>query len=540
MDGIKIDVTGNIAKVIEKPRRITSGTIGLPVEFTFDDQWDYLQKMAVFCAGAIKIPAELNESIAVVPWEVLVHEGYMLSIGVFGANEDGTTAIPTIWTNVSVIQIGAVPDGAYPAKPTPPVWQRIENEVYRIGEVVDVVNEKYENTKEQLNKLESAQQGLSSRVEELEAVELVDIENLSTTIYKTSGTTVEEGSSPNYLGQKIKVSAGDIFIVTGYGSTSYKRWAFTDNNGSILSRAMGDYKVVENEEITAPEDADWLYVAFHKDYEHSLHQQKRAIPASKEETNRKINEIAKANVLYGKKYIAAGDSYTAWSDASYPDGIYAGQNVTYDREIRLRNGMTGDNAGLSGSTMTYKSGESVRSFSEGRYLEIPQDTDYLTIAFGINDSASRSIGNLGNTENTTFYGAWDKVLKYYAINRPDMKIGIICFLRQGQDETHRAIKEIAKHYGVPLLDFYSGEDAPVYIDGVDNGIEGSVANIKRKYWSGHDNVDKNTGKPIKTEEFRGKTYNLIQPSETESYASHPGYRAHIDESTVIEEFLRRL
>lgn len=145
MDGIKIDVTGNIAKVTEKPRRITSGTIGLPVEFTFDDQWDGLKKVAVFRTGAMQRSDELNGLCAVVPWEILAHEGYMLSIGVFGANEDGTTAIPTIWTNVSVIQTGAVPDGASPGKPTPPVWQRIEDEVKRIGEVANDLWEAKEN-----------------------------------------------------------------------------------------------------------------------------------------------------------------------------------------------------------------------------------------------------------------------------------------------------------------------------------------------------------------------------------------------------------
>ena len=53
MDGIKIDVTGNIARVIERPAKITSGTVGLPVEFVFDSPWDSLTKMAVFRAGNI-------------------------------------------------------------------------------------------------------------------------------------------------------------------------------------------------------------------------------------------------------------------------------------------------------------------------------------------------------------------------------------------------------------------------------------------------------------------------------------------------------
>ena len=154
MDGIKIDVTGNIAKVTEKPRRITSGTIGLPVEFTFDDQWDGLSKKAVFRTGHFSIVCDLNEEKNTVPWEVLVFPNMWLSIGVYGVNEGGTVSIPTIWVNVSVIQHGTVPDGASPAEPTPPVWQRIEDKVNRIGNVVDGVNKEYADTKEQINKLD--------------------------------------------------------------------------------------------------------------------------------------------------------------------------------------------------------------------------------------------------------------------------------------------------------------------------------------------------------------------------------------------------
>ena len=152
MDGIKIDVTGNIAKVTEKPRRITSGTIGLPVVFTFDDQWDGLSKKAVFRTGHFSIVCDLNEEENTVPWEVLVFPNMWLSIGVYGVNEVGTVSIPTIWVNVSVIQPGTVPDGASPAEPTPPVWQRIEDEVNRIGDVVDQVNEEYADTKDKCDK----------------------------------------------------------------------------------------------------------------------------------------------------------------------------------------------------------------------------------------------------------------------------------------------------------------------------------------------------------------------------------------------------
>ena len=129
MDKIKIDVTGNIARVIEKPSRITSGTVGLPVEFTFDSQWDGLTKIAVFRAGDIIKSVDIPEAETTVPWELLVSAGAWLSIGVYGVNSDGSVAIPTTWANVRAINEGATPDGDPARDPTLPIWQTIMNQI---------------------------------------------------------------------------------------------------------------------------------------------------------------------------------------------------------------------------------------------------------------------------------------------------------------------------------------------------------------------------------------------------------------------------
>lgn len=123
MDGIKIEVTGNIVRVIEKPTKITSGTVGLPIEFTFDSQWDDLRKIVVFRAGNIVKSVEKPREGNVVPWEVLKQPGVWLSVGVYGTNADGSVVIPTIWANVSVIHAGVNPDGDPTTDPTLPIWQ---------------------------------------------------------------------------------------------------------------------------------------------------------------------------------------------------------------------------------------------------------------------------------------------------------------------------------------------------------------------------------------------------------------------------------
>lgn len=123
MYGIKIEVTGNIARVIDKPSRITSGTVGLPVEFTFDSQWDDFNKVAVFQAGDLTMSVDMPAAEAAVPWEVLVKPGARLCIGVYGTNSDGSVAIPTIWANVGAIHVGVNPDEDPSIKATQPIWK---------------------------------------------------------------------------------------------------------------------------------------------------------------------------------------------------------------------------------------------------------------------------------------------------------------------------------------------------------------------------------------------------------------------------------
>lgn len=129
MDGIKIEVTGNIARVIDRPQRITAGTVGLPVEFTFDSHWEGLDKTAVFHAGhECRVVERLEESV-VVPWEVLEKPGPWLSIGAYGTNKDGSVAIPTIWANVCAINVGAHPIGDPSTDPTLPMYKQLMNQI---------------------------------------------------------------------------------------------------------------------------------------------------------------------------------------------------------------------------------------------------------------------------------------------------------------------------------------------------------------------------------------------------------------------------
>ena len=134
MNGICIAVTGNIARVTRHPGKITSGTVGLPVEFSFDKQWEGLRKIAVFQAGFTIRAVDEPDTGTVVPWEVLTDPGAWLYIGVYGISTDGTVVIPTIWVSVGAIEQGVKPDGDPSTEPTLPIWQKMANDFYALQE----------------------------------------------------------------------------------------------------------------------------------------------------------------------------------------------------------------------------------------------------------------------------------------------------------------------------------------------------------------------------------------------------------------------
>ena len=140
MKPIKITVTGANARVTEKPV-ITSGTVGLSVEFTFDESWDGLGKTAVFRAGSRSYPVSCVQSTAIVPWEVMEKSGVGLYVGVFGADEEGTVKIPTVWACVDTIAAGAQIPETVPAEPTPNVYDQILTAVSKAVETANSVRQ---------------------------------------------------------------------------------------------------------------------------------------------------------------------------------------------------------------------------------------------------------------------------------------------------------------------------------------------------------------------------------------------------------------
>ena len=128
MKPIKVSVAGHTATVLQEQLPV-SGTVGLPVEFTFDEAWEGLEKTAVFRVDGKTVDRLNVVCETTVPWELLQKTGCMLYCGVFGCNTDGSLQIPTVWAELGVIQPGVDPRKDENANPSLPVWQQLTEDI---------------------------------------------------------------------------------------------------------------------------------------------------------------------------------------------------------------------------------------------------------------------------------------------------------------------------------------------------------------------------------------------------------------------------
>lgn len=240
-----------------------------------------------------------------------------------------------------------------------------------------------------------------------------------------------------------------------------------------------------------------------------------------------INNITTGNILYNKKYVSCGDSFTEGAfqnsqtnDYIFTSGKYIGKKKVYPYFIGNRNNMTVVNEAISGTTMTYIEGVSnCFSASNGRYTKIPADADYITLKFGINDgNRNVEIGTIDDNVNTTFYGAWNIVLDYIIRNHPNAKIGIIVTNGTNINIVNATIN-IAKKWGIPYLDEATGEQVPLLIRTNKDNVDSSIKNFRNNQW-----FVNNQG--------------VVDGVNLNNW--HPNEKCHEYESTIVENWLRSL
>lgn len=246
-----------------------------------------------------------------------------------------------------------------------------------------------------------------------------------------------------------------------------------------------------------------------------------------------------ASVLSGKKWCACGDSFTQGdftglqeSEYKLQSGKYIGKNAVYPYIIGDRCNMEVTNLAVGGMTMCCIGGTRQNSFTYNEYYkQIPEDSDYITFKFGINDNNySSPVGTIDNYEPDpddteeeaaqkianaiqTFYGAWNVVLYWVTERFPTAKIGIIITngITDNAGQVYlEATRNICKKWGIAYIDEVADETVPLLLRVKRTGLSETVYNRK-------------------LETFRVSETNL-----------HPNVACHYYESTFIEEWLMRL
>ena len=246
-------------------------------------------------------------------------------------------------------------------------------------------------------------------------------------------------------------------------------------------------------------------------------------------TSKKLKVVTNNDILYGKKWVACGDSFTAgyfdiYVDSDGHKGTMSdafdklnGVWKTYPYWVQEKTGIVADwkTCAAGGIDFTNITGATT-PFSDNttrwNYTKIPSDADYVTLAFGLNetDLTAEQIGQAGDTTNETLWGAYDVVIKSILTNNPYTKIGIIILDAWMSQSYHDALVEIANYYDIPYLDLKSDAQVPVGING--------------KFGTHSTDVEE-----IRTDAFTLTTSN-----------AHPNLKAHKYRSTFIENFLRSL
>lgn len=239
----------------------------------------------------------------------------------------------------------------------------------------------------------------------------------------------------------------------------------------------------------------------------------------------------KSNILYGKKLVVCGDSFTEGDFGGYVDDnglsgknspvIYdnvRGMYKTYSWWIAERNNMELVNEAKCGSIMALSKShladpenvpvEDRFPFALERYKEVPLDADYVLLQFGLNDMYNCDLGTIDDTGIDTFYGAFNVVLEYLITNLPYAKIGTVISNAYLQEDFRQAIIDVSLKWGIPYLDLMA-----------DPQISATLTKA---------------GMCQKAIEIRNKQFYVTEKN------GHPNLKAHELNSYVYEAFLRRI
>ena len=226
-----------------------------------------------------------------------------------------------------------------------------------------------------------------------------------------------------------------------------------------------------------------------------------------------LNMLKASNVLWGKKYVAIGDSFTdaIGTEKITEDGAFKGSAKVYPYIIGNRNNMGVLNQGASGTTLN-------QYIVNRKFESIPNDVDYITIWFGINDkghgvqigTANDKVEVWSNEKSGSTGAAFNYIFEWIFTNRPFAHVGVVV-TDFAEQERRNVILECCKRWGVAFLDLYNPTIPMIRTRGEQIELDPKIKEIRDKQFSLNGVKD-----------------------------MHPNNKAHQWQSNIIENFMRGL
>jgi hypothetical protein len=114
---------------------IPKGIVGATVSIEYaDSEWDGLAKTIVFRSTVTKDMLDSGSEVTI-PAEVVSRAGVNLYMGVYGVGAANNVVIPTIWTELGLVNGAAAPSGDSSTDPSLPVWAQIQAAIGNLDEL---------------------------------------------------------------------------------------------------------------------------------------------------------------------------------------------------------------------------------------------------------------------------------------------------------------------------------------------------------------------------------------------------------------------
>lgn len=468
--------SGSSGEMTEQ-EQLTSGMVGKQLLLEFSPEWDSLGKTVVFSNGNVVQDVIYTGTPVTIPARVLERPLENLYVGVYGVSADGKLVIPTIRAKGPEILPGVDPSGDPGTDSDLPVWAQLQA---AMGELADLQTENRDSLVSAINEVAGRNPGESGQGEN--GATFTPAVSEDGVLSWTNDRGLENPAPVKILGPagpkgnpgkdgndgaagKDGVSAthswnGTVLTVTSASGTSSAD--LKGEKGEKGDKGDEGIQGARGEPGEKGEDGPMGKTAYQ-------YAQDGGYTGTEAEFAEKLANEYTRNPLYGKKISLIGDSICAGADdeTSYLGG--------YGKIIADRNNMRYENFGKAGSTITAETYSHSTGAAKGwicrMVANMDAGADYAIVEGGYNDAwqwvshgditiGAISEGYNAELDDTTYYGAFESMLKQLVTKFQGKKIGYIALPkmmdffdsnRNAPNFYHIALECCAK-WGVPVCD----------------------------------------------------------------------------------------